>query len=110
MLFTKVVKDKWEVINEKCEMNNAKCEMREVLHLTKKVKIWHAVERPDMIDDCIGKVAPPDFYGQLFNTSVRTDPNSKKVFYEELHIHWNIAPVELVVSLGYDSFFVEAVS
>ena len=63
-----------------------------------------------MIDDRIGKVASPDFYGQSFDTGVWADPNSKKVFYEELHIHGNVAPVELVVSLGYDSLFVEAVS
>ena len=91
-------------------MKDVKWEMKGGMALAKKVNIRHPIKRPDMIDDRIGKVASPDFYGQPFDISMWADPDSKKVFYEELHIHGNITPVELVVSLGYDSFFVEAVS
>ena len=63
-----------------------------------------------MINDRIGKVASPYFYGQLLDVRVGADPNGEKVFNEKFNIHGNIALVELVVSLGYDSFLVEAVS
>src|SRR5512139_3248746 len=67
------------------------------------------VERPDLVEDGVGEVAPPELDRQVVDGDPGAHAYGKEVLDEKFHVHGDVTLVDLVVPLDDDSLFMEAV-